>query len=596
LTGWVNPDVTSGSSGQTASGEEGIEAGGVQDYVEGNFFGTDPTGKVAAPNRIGVFVDGGPGFGSTAGGNIIGGTTPQARNILSGNNNSGILFLSTAYEGQLQGNFIGLNATGKAIVFNPQESDRSNTFDGVGLNGATVTIGGTLHGTGNVIAGNGTNVDINDLTEGGQATNSIVQGNLIGTDVTGTAAIPNQGYGVSILHNPTNMLVGGTTPAARNVISGNLEGVYIFDNSFYNLVQGNYIGTDITGSKAVPNVDQGLITGSTDSNKIAAGDTTIGGTVAESGNVISGNGADGIQISGTSNGPNGTLQALQGNLIQGNFIGTDATGKNPVANRGAGIDLISSATNNIIGGSQPGSGNLVAYNKGGGILIDPGTANAGEGNGNVTIANMILSNGGSGVRVNSGTGNRISQKSIFANADLGINLNNAGVNLNTHCNSTNTGANGSQNAPVLTAGSGATFISATATDPNGNTSEFSNAVKASGSGSMLNLLGSFDSLPSTSYIIEFFSNTVADSSGYGQGQAYLSSTSVTTGADCTVAVSDPVNTTTADLSVTVASSTREFDIGPDMGQYTLTGTVTNEVPPWRTMLSIQTRCPLEHFL
>ena len=296
FTGWTNPQISTTSSGSTASGAEGLEANGVQDFIEGNFFGTDTTGKVAAPNRIGIFADNGPGFGSTAGGNIIGGTTPQARNILSGNNNSGVLFLSTALEAQLQGNFIGLDITGAAIVSNPQEADRSNTFDGVGLNGATITIGGTLPGTANVIAGNGTNVDINDLTEGGQAADSIVQSNLIGTDATGKIGIANQGYGVSILHNPSNMLIGGTTPAARNVMSGNLAGVYIFDNSFNNNVQGNYIGVDITGTKALGNINQGFISGATASNEIPAGYTTIGGSVAGAGNVISGNVEDGIQI------------------------------------------------------------------------------------------------------------------------------------------------------------------------------------------------------------------------------------------------------------------------------------------------------------
>ena len=243
FTGWINPEISSGASGETASGAEGMEANGVADFIEGNFFGTDVTGKTSDANRIGIFADNGPGFGSTAAGNIIGGTTPQARNILSGNNNSGILFLSTAIEAELQGNFIGLDATGAAIVSNPQEADRSNSFDGAGLNGPTVTIGGTLPGTANVIAGNGTNVDINDLTNGNQAEYSQVQGNLIGTDVTGTKAIANQGYGVSILNNPEYMTIGGTTPSARNVISGNLAGVYVFDNSFYNTaVEGNYIG------------------------------------------------------------------------------------------------------------------------------------------------------------------------------------------------------------------------------------------------------------------------------------------------------------------------------------------------------------------
>ena len=572
FTGWTNPDISTTSTGSTASGAEGMEAGGVQDYIEGNFFGVDSTGKTAAPNRIGVFADAGPGFGSTAGGNIIGGTTPQARNILSGNNNSGVLFLSTAYEGQLQGNFIGLDITGAAIVSNPQEADRSNTFDGAGLNGATITIGGTLPGTANVIAGNGTNVDINDLTEGGQAADSIVQGNLIGTDATGKIGIANQGYGVSILHNPTDMLIGGTTPAARNIISGNLAGVYIFDNSFNNNVQGNYIGVDITGAKALGNVNQGFITGATASDEIPAGYTTIGGSVAGAGNVISGNTADGIQISGTSTSqsyPNPQV----GNTIQGNFIGTDATGKTSIPNGGNGVDLLSSATNNIIGGSAPGSGNFIAHNTQNGVLIDPGT-----GTGNNTIANIIQSNGGAGVRINTGTSNRISQNSIFGNGDLGINLQNAGANLNSNCNASNSGANNLQNAPSLTAGSGTAYITATATDPNGNTSEFSNAVKESLSGSVVDLLGNFNSTANTTYTIEFFSSTAADPSGYGEGQTYLTSTSVKTGADCTIAINNPVDTTKADLAVTLSSDTTIFNIGPDFGDYYFTGTIVNNGP------------------
>jgi len=575
FTGWMTPAIS--SSGATASGAEGMEANGVQDFIEGNFFGTDPTGKVAASNRIGVFADNGPGFGSTAGGNIIGGTTPQARNILSANQNSGMLFLSTAYEAQLQGNFIGLDITGASIVSDPQDATRSNAFDGVGLNGATITIGGTLPGTGNVIAGNGTNVDINDLTEGGQASDSIVQGNLIGTDATGKIGIPNQGYGVSILHNPTDMLIGGTTPAARNVISGNLAGVYVFDNSFDNMVEGNYIGVDITGAKSVGNIDQGFITGSTDSSETPAGDTTIGGSVAGAGNVISGNAMDGIQIAGTSLGPNGDDQANQGNFVLGNFIGTDATGKASVPNGGNGIDLISGATNNIIGGSAPGSGNLIANNALNGILIDPGTT-AGTGTGNNTIANIIQANVASGVRINTGNDDRISQNSIFANGGLGINLQNAGANLNTNCNSSNTGANNLQNAPSLTAGSGTAFITATATDPNGNTSEFSNAVKSSLTANVLDLLGNFNSTPSTTYTIEFFSSTTADPSGYGEGQTYLTSTTVTTGPDCNVSIINPVDTADADLSVTLTSDTTIFDVGPDFGEYQFTGTVTNNGP------------------
>jgi titin len=256
------------------------------------------------------------------------------------------------------------------------------------------------------------------------------------------------------------MLIGGTTPAARNVISGNLAGVYVFDNSFDNTVQGNYIGTDITGTKAVGNTEQGFLTGATTSTMISAGDTTIGGSAAGAGNLISGNGMDGILISDTSNGPTGQ-DSLQGNFILGNMIGTDATGTKAIPNNGNGILLNAGASTNVIGGTAPGSGNLLANNKSNGVLIDPGTATPGVGVANITIANVIQSNTGAGVRIDSGTGNRISRNSIFGNGDLGINLQNAGANLNTNCNSSNSGANNLQNAPSLTAGSGTVFISAT---------------------------------------------------------------------------------------------------------------------------------------
>ena len=373
FTGWNTPQISQTSSGSTASGAEGMEANGVGDFIEGNFFGTDPTGKVAVPNRIGIFADNGPLFGS-APGNIIGGTTPQARNLLSGNHVAGVLFLSTAFEAQLQGNFVGTDITGAALL--------GNDSDGAGLNGATVTIGGTLPGAGNLLTGNGTNVDINDITNGGAAKNSTVQGNLVGTDATGTVNLANGfGTGVSIVQGPQSMLIGGTTPAARNIISGNRYGVYFFDNSFYNTLQGNYIGTDITGTKAIGNANQGFLTGASSSSSVAAGDSTIGGAVPGAGNLISGNGSDGIAITGTSNGPNGQSQSLQGNTIQGNRIGTDVTGTRFLPNGGSGLSLMDGATNNIVGGTAPGAGNLIANNKGHGVLIDPGTATPGGGRG-----------------------------------------------------------------------------------------------------------------------------------------------------------------------------------------------------------------------
>jgi titin len=373
------------------------------------------------------------------------------------------------------------------------------------------------------------------------------------------------------------MTIGGTTPAARNIISGNEYGVYIFDNSYLNIIQGNYIGTDITGSKPLGNGEQGYISGDKVTT-IPAILNTIGGSVPGAGNLISNNGGDGIEISGTSQVPDAGPQ-FDGSVIQGNYIGTDVTGAVAMPNAGNGIYLNEGATNNTIGGIDPGSGNLIANNAVNGVLIDPATANPGQGIANNTVGNTILSNGGTGVRINSGSQNLISENSIFGNGALGINLGGLGTSINSNCQSTVTGPNNSQNAPVLTAGTGTAFISATATDPNSNTSEFSNAVPASTSGDILSLLGSFNSLPNTTYTLEFFSSTTADPSGYGQGQTYLGNTTVTTGANCNVAVNKPVNPNDADMSVTLTGTYENvLEVGPDLGGEYYTAAVTNNGP------------------
>jgi hypothetical protein len=567
FTAWTSYYVNNGGS----SGACGVEAFGVGDYIEGNFLGTDPTGLNVVSNHIGVFVDNGGSAES-----IVGGTTPQARNLISGNQVGGVLVLLTSPGTQVLGNFVGTDITGAALL--------PNTFDGIGTNGPLINFGAALPGAGNLVAGNGTNIDLNDLTDEGASANSLVQGNLIGTDGTGTKTQAFGTTGVSILNNPVDMTIGGTTPLARNVISGNATGIYVFDNAFNNTVQGNYIGTDITGTVALPNLTYGFESGSvaetTDGvvgTDVPAGLTNIGGSVPGAGNLISGNLIDGINISGTSQYP-ATYGPLVGNTIQGNFIGTDYTGTQPIPNHGNGVYLLSGATNNLIGGTEPGAGNLIAYNQLNGVLIDPGTGAAGPGTGNQTIANTLLSNVGAGVRINTGNQDRISKNSIFGNGALGINLDGLGANLNTNCNVTTTGPNNQQNAPVLTAGTGAAFISATATDPNGNTSEFSNSVPESLSGNVLDLLGTFNGLANTAYTIEFFSSPSADSSGYGQGKTYIGATTVTTNGTCTAPVSDPVNLTQADVSVTLAGNSFGLQAGADFGQESYTGTITNIGP------------------
>src|SRR5262249_44054601 len=152
------------------------------------------------------------------------------------------------------------------------------------------TVGGTTTADRNVISGNtGTGVQIS----GNAADNNVVSGNFIGTNVAGTAAIAN-GLGVSIDSSADTNTVGGTAMGAGNIISGNSsDGVRIDGAGTGNKVQGNFIGTDVNGTADLGNTKHGVDVIDTDQ-------VTIGGTVTNAGNVISGNDGNGVEISGTS--------------------------------------------------------------------------------------------------------------------------------------------------------------------------------------------------------------------------------------------------------------------------------------------------------
>ena len=282
-------------------------AGSSGTTIQGNYIGTNAAGTAAmAGSVIGVQIVGNlAGTGS----NIIGGTTAAARNVISGNSSVGInLYENTITGNVIQGNYIGTNAAGTAAVGN-----------GTGVNLVRAnnnTIGGTVAGAGNVISGNSTGIGLAD------SSSNLIQGNLVGTNATGTATVPNS-VGI-ILGGGSNNTIGGTTPGARNIISGNGAGGnghgirFALDSTTDsgNLVQGNYIGTDINGTAALGNAGAGI--------QIFAfvqptGVNTMGGTSAAARNIISANGGSGITGS------------VNNFLIQGNYIGTDVNG-----NRGPG--------------------------------------------------------------------------------------------------------------------------------------------------------------------------------------------------------------------------------------------------------------------
>jgi photosystem II stability/assembly factor-like uncharacterized protein len=237
-----------------------------------------------------------------------------------------------------------------------------------------VSIGnGASHNTigpGNVISNNHNGAAI----IGAETANNVIVGNLFGTDLTGTFAQPNSGSGVSI-HGGHNNLIGGRTIAERNIISGNTcTGVWLgLPDTKRNTVIGNYIGTDITGTVALGNGGEGGVV-----IIFGAQENIIGGEVEGEGNLISGNKQDGVYIGdrGTNN-----------NLISGNCIGTDTSGKEPIGNSGHGVSVNSEAGLNIIG-----PGNTIAFNVDGVAIIGHDTI------GNLITQNNIFNNNEVGIQ------------------------------------------------------------------------------------------------------------------------------------------------------------------------------------------------------
>ncbi len=309
--------------------------------IAGNIIGLAADGVTALTNDYGISVSGGSA-------NTIGGTTSAAHNVVSGSRFSGISLYNNASANLVIGNFVGTDASGML--------DRGNSFNGIILkNGASNnTIGGTDPGAGNLISGNdGDGAQLNGAT----TTDNLVQGNLIGTDISGISPIGNSGAGVNIISAPANT-IGGPVAGARNVISGNVSGVVITGAVSGTVVAGNLIGTDASGTTAVGNLGAGVSI----ANSAAV---TIGGTTTLARNVISANNADGIDVnSGSSS-----------TLIEGNYVGVDQTGTQRLGNMKIGIS-VTGAPGTTIGGTAQGAGNVISANAQSGVSINGPTATA----------------------------------------------------------------------------------------------------------------------------------------------------------------------------------------------------------------------------
>jgi hypothetical protein len=363
------------------------------DLVQNCYIGTDYTGTLSV--GLDPFLPGAARYSNLNGveidsvaNNTIGGTSLQEGNLISGNLQFGVYIHGTGATGNVLGQyFIGATADGLQPLGN---------LDGVRITDASNnTVGGAAGDWRNLISGNTQN---GVLIEGGQSHDNVVAGNLIGTDWGGLSPLPNN-IGVQIAALANKNLIGGVDSTGLtylgNVISGiNDNGVAIVGmGTQLNRVVDNYIGLGKDGVLQVANGNIGVLIDQAKNN-------TIGGTGEGEGNVISGNSRSGVQIQ--------NLTAIQ-NLVQGNLIGTDASGLISVGNFN-GV-FISDASSNTIGGVDEGARNVISGNQRLGVGVVGSDANL-----NLILGNYIgvnsdgtagVGNGYSGIEIYQATNTTI---------------------------------------------------------------------------------------------------------------------------------------------------------------------------------------------
>ncbi|MFI5459139.1 MAG: Ig-like domain repeat protein [Isosphaerales bacterium] len=438
-----------------------ITAGGnVQ--VAGCFIGTDPTGETAAPNGTGVELEN--SF------NTIGGPNAGDRNVISGSGNASTSYfvhdgvyvpdqatnpLNITPSGNvIENNFLGLDATGTKAI--------ENEYAGVQDSGSGNIYGGTASGLGNVISGNG---------DGGLDTSGSVtiEGNYIGTDVTGTVALGNGQSGSGIISFEPASAKSISMTISNNLISGNQTGILLSQTvgsqSAYTIAN-NLIGTNATGTAALGSGTFGIDLYSVENATVQN-------------NVISDNS---IGVRTQTSTPSGELQH---DVILGNLIGTDKTGQVALGNSLHGIE-IENGTGLTIGGTGPGQGNVIA------------------------------NSGYYGIYLLAGQHDQFTRNSIFGNAKGGIFQNYL--------------TNEFAGPPTLTF--------------------------APGTGSTGTLSGTLTEAKNTSYVVEIFSNSTAQSS---EGQTFVQEVTVTTDGtgQGTFSLSEPAGFYTA-TTTAPSGDTSEF--------------------------------------
>ena len=478
--------------------------------ITGNYIGTDASGTTGAGNSgDGVAIFSGTSLAS-ANNNTIGGTTASTRNIISGNGGNGIGITAqdggSASNNTIAGNYVGTDSSGTSVIGNVGDGILLNNAQGIGtmtnntIGGSTgTTPGGACTGTCNLVSGNGANGI--GLWHGG-VTSSIVIGNYVGVNVNGASALGNGNIGIE-LNESANNTVGGTTPAERNVFSGNGgAGVFVTGSGGTgNVIRGNYIGTNASGTSGVGNLKMGIGMGSSPNATQPRG-TIVGGNslttpgISCSGpcNLISGNKQNGIFISG--------MNSNDAHQILGNYIGLNAAGDAAIGNVGDGVGVLNGQYI-FVGDGSNGGQNIIASNGSNGVVFAGGSTQDFIDRNIIGLAGF--GNTASGVAVSSANRIAITENSIYGNGILGIDLdNNGSVSLNSP-GGPHSGANHLQNYPDIY------------------------AVHTIGSSTKIG--GEYNGIPNTTFQLEFYDSSGCNGgppNNYGQGQNYLGSTTVRT--------------------------------------------------------------------
>lgn len=336
-------------------------SGGGGNLIQGNMIGTDKTGtQDIGSSTIAVLLE-------ATQGNLIGGTAPGARNVIT-SGLWGVVVTAGATDNTVQGNYIGVDATGE----NALPNGRSGVFITGSASGNL--IGGPEEAARNIISGNGgeafrragVHIGVFDVVDPATPHDNIVQGNWLGPSASCDVplGLPTTSTSGIVLNGRTfgNQIVG-------NVVSGNVSnGITIEADAHDNVLHGNIIGMDCSGAAPLPNGGVGIVITSGAIFGTGGEANIIGGVTAQARNIIAGHGVNpdlSIISSGTAN-----------NQIIGNYINCDINGQ-PAGGSSTRIRIAEGAQDNILGGQALGEGNLICGDPRGLVKID-GTAAIGD--------------------------------------------------------------------------------------------------------------------------------------------------------------------------------------------------------------------------